>query len=353
MELTAKIQIYVSEAQKALLLDSMRAYSDACNFVSHYVYTTKDLSSVQKHTYCDIRNKYHLPSQMACNVIHTVIGSYKTNKANGVTWKECKYKPQMELSWNRDYSLKDKFSIGTIKGRIKVDYAKKGMGKYLDKRYGAAKVLYKNGKFFLYISVKCDCEEYELSNIVCIDRGIRFLATTYDGQKTIFFSGKDVKKKRAHYKELRRQLQQVGTPSARRRLKAIGQRENRWMRDVNHCISKALTENPKGTLFVLEDLKGIRSVTEKVKVKDRYVTVSWAYYDLEQKLTYKAEMNGQRVIKVDPAYTSQTCPKCGHTEPANRDKRKHSFCCKCCGYRSNDDRIGAMNLYNRVASQQV
>jgi len=42
---------------------------------------------------------------------------------------------------------------------------------------------------------------------------------------------------------------------ARHRLKAIGQRENRWMQDVNHCISKALVENnPKHTLFVLEDL---------------------------------------------------------------------------------------------------
>ena len=43
--------------------------------------------------------------------------------------------------------------------------------------------------------------------------------------------------------------------------------------------------------------------------------------------------------------TSQNCPKCGHTEKANRDKRRHLFCCKNCGYKSNDDRIGAMNLY--------
>ena len=46
MELTktAKLQIYASEEEKALLLDSMRAYSDACNYISNYIYTTKDLS---------------------------------------------------------------------------------------------------------------------------------------------------------------------------------------------------------------------------------------------------------------------------------------------------------------------
>ena len=79
--------------------------------------------------------------------------------------------------------------------------------------------------------------------------------------------------------------------------------------------------------------------------KNRYVSVSWSFYDLEQKLKYKAALNESSVITVDPRYTSQTCPVCGHTEKSNRDKKKHIFCCKSCGYTSNDDRIGAMNLY--------
>ena len=136
------------------------------------------------------------------------------------------------------------------------------------------------------------------------------------------------------------------TPSSRRRLKAIGQRENRWMQDINHQVSKALVENnPKHTLFVLEDLSGIRNAAERVKTKDRYVSVSWSFYDLEQKLIYKAKQNQSSVIKVDPHYTSQCCPCCGHVEKSNRNKKIHLFTCKRCGYKSNDDRIGAMNLY--------
>ena len=360
MELTktAKLQIYASEEEKALLLDSMRAYSDACNYVSNYIYTTKDLSqvSVQKHTYEKCRSEYGLPSQMACNVVRTVIGSYKTNKTNGNGWGECKYDaPQMTLSWNRDYSLTtDKFSVGTLRGRIKVDYAKSNMEQYFDKsiyHFGTAKVVYKHGKFFLHISVSYEVEESNMSdicNVVGIDRGINFVVATYDSKhKSGFVSGRAIKQKRAHYSKLRKELQKRQTPSARRRLKAIGQRENRWMQDVNHCISKALVEsNPKHTLFVLEDLTGIRNATERVKTKDRYVSVSWSFYDLEQKLIYKAKQNQSTVIKVDPRYTSQCCPVCGHIEKSNRNKKIHLFTCKNCGYSSNDDRIGAMNLYH-------
>ena len=160
------------------------------------------------------------------------------------------------------------------------------------------------------------------------------------------FSGKSIKSKRAQFARTRKELQQRQTPSARRRLKALGHRENGWMRDVNHRVSKALVgSNPQGTLFVLEDLTGIRGATERVRTKDRYVTVSWSYYDLEQKLVYKASLAGQKVVRVSPEYTSQRCPVCGAIDKHSRDKSNHVYKCSHCGYQSDDDRIGAMNLY--------
>ena len=105
------------------------------------------------------------------------------------------------------------------------------------------------------------------------------------------------------------------------------------MTDVNHRISKALVNRyDPNTLFVVEDLTGIRTVTETVRVKNRYETVSWSFYQLRKMIEYKAALRGAKVIAVDPRYTSQTCPKCEHTNKANRDKKKHHFCCKACGY---------------------
>ena len=120
------------------------------------------------------------------------------------------------------------------------------------------------------------------------------------------------------------------------------------MSDVNHQVSKALVESyPAKTLFAIEDLTGIRGATEKVKRKDRYELVSWSFFDLRKKLEYKAWQYGSKVKAFAPHYTSQTCPVCGHTEKANRNKKLHIFVCRNCNYYSNDDRIGAMNLYRK------
>ncbi len=357
MTVTAKIQISVNADSKVLLDETMSVYSDACNYVSDYVFRTHDLKqfSLNKILYSTLREKFGLKSQMAQSVFKTVIARYKTILENQKEWIKPSFKkPQYDLVWNRDYSLTQNcFSVNTLNGRVKLPYFAEGMSKYFDHtiyRFGTAKLVNKNGKYFLHIPVTCDIEESNISdicNVVGIDRGINFVVATYDSKhKSGFVSGKTIKQKRAHYSKLRKELQMRRTPSARRKLRAIGQRENRWMQDVNHQISKALVENnPEHTLFVLENLSGVRSATERVRTKDRYVSVSWSFYDLEQKLIYKAKQNQSTVIKVDPRYTSQCCPVCGHVEKANRNKKIHLFTCKNCGYKSNDDRIGAMNLY--------
>ncbi len=357
--ITAKIQIIVDDSQKHLLFDVMKAYTDACNYVSEYIFNTHDLnqSSINKSLYLNLRDQFKLRSQMAQSVIKTVLARYGTIVTNQNAWIKPEFKKQSyELVWNRDYSLVgDKFSVNTLSGRIKLSYYSNAMQKYFDKsiyKFGTAKLVYKHKKFFLHVPVTCDlneCQLSDISNVVGVDLGVNFVVTSYDSKhKTTFYSGKQIKQKHSYYKELRKQLQQVKTPSSRRRLKAIGQRENRWINDVNHCISKSLVaNNPEHTLFVLEDLTGVRNATEKVRKKNRYVMVSWSFYDLRQKITYKSLKYNSLTVAVNPKYTSQCCPICGHTEKSNRNKVMHLFACKNCGYKSNDDRIGAMNLYRK------
>jgi len=357
--LTAKIQIYPTDDMLLLFTETMKAYRSACNYVSRHVFATHCLKqpAIQKATYSDLRSIYQLRSQMAISVVRTVIGKYKTILENQKEWIELVFKkPQLDLVYNRDYSLTRDglFSVNTLQGRVKLSFATKGMEQYFDGswNFGTAKLVHKHQKWFLHIPFTRtipDSDPSTIGNVVGTDLGMNFLTASYGSDhQTRFMSGRFIKQKRAHYKAVRKSLQQCQTPSARRRLKAIDQRENRWIQDVNHCVSKALvSSHGPDTLHVLEDLTGIRSCTEKVKLKDRYYSVSWAFFDLRKKIEYKAAKAGAMVIAVAPAYTSQTCPMCGHTEASNRDKKNHVFKCKTCGYQSNDDRIAAMNLYRK------
>ena len=74
---------------------------------------------------------------------------------------------------------------------------------------------------------------------------------------------------------------------------------------TNHKYSKYVIDmairHDCGTIQ-MEDLTGIS--------KDNLFLKNWSYYDLQQKIKYKAEEKGIGVVLVDPRYTSQRCNKC-------------------------------------------
>ena len=376
---TVKVKLFPNKEQERLLSDTMVQYLKACNFVSEKVCQLREhnYKEVQKVIYHNELKQFGLKSNVRISVLRTVDSKYKqkedrikkkknlteTQRRDLLYNKPVVFKvPECDLVRSDDYSLiKDVFSIYAYtpgqksgsRNRIKMSYEHKYVDSFLcDTKYklGTAKLKQIGQNFYLLVPITKKVEPFKketTQNIVGIDRGIRFLATSYDSEgKTTFFNGGKIIAHRVHFKNKRAELQRKGTPYARRRLKSMGHRENRWMRDVNHCVSKALVEKyPEKTLFVIEDLTNVRKSTQRVKKERKYTQVSWSYYDLEAKLKYKALLKGSFVINVHANYTSQRCPVCGHIQDTNRDKEKHCFCCRECGYRSNDDRIGAMNLF--------
>ena len=269
-------------------------------------------------------------------------------------------RPQADLVRNRDYSFVDNgnaISINTLEKRVRVTFdIPECFDRYFDGSwsFGTAKLVSLKGEWYLHIPMTREVADPDAgtrpSHVVGIDRGLRFIANTYDESgKSYFLSGRDILRKRDRFAEVRAQLQAKGTRSAKRKLKTISERENRWMADVNHQISKALVDMyGNGTLFVLEDLTGVsfdeNNLSSRTK-HQRHQQRSWDFYQLEQFLTYKAQRSGSMVLKVPADYTSQRCPKCGRIHKENRHHDTHEYICDSCGYSSNDDRIGAMNLY--------
>ncbi|WP_324177516.1 transposase [Ligilactobacillus salivarius] len=359
---------------------TMEQYRLACNYVSEYLFNNNfplNKNEVQKVIYNTIREKFNLKSQMTISCIRSVIARYKTGKTQmarrpykyqdqntgewyrevrDLTWlhKPISFnRPQVDLQRNRDWSYlsSGQLSINTLDGRVKVDPICRGFNQYLDGtwKFGLAKLLKSSGKWYLHISATKEVTDFDkqaVKHVVGIDRGLRFLVTSYDEQgKTAFFDGQAIMRKRAKYQKLRAILQAKRTKSAKRRLKKLSGRENRWISDVNHCLSKTLVQKyGANTLFVLENLNGVSFERTDLPKALRNQNKSWAFYQLEQFLTYKAHLNNSEVVEVSAKYTSQRCPKCGVIKKDNRNHEKHEYHCNNCGYRSNDDRIGAMNI---------
>jgi IS605 OrfB family transposase len=179
--------------------------------------------------------------------------------------------------------------------------------------------------------------DYSGGKVLGIDQGLYHIASTSDGQ---FFSGSNIRANQRRYLYNRRQLQQKGTRSAKRRLRAMSGREKRFMRDCNHCISKKLAEIEGVKTYALEDLSGIKNQRRNKKI-NKWIS-SWGFNQLEQFLVYKSEAKGKKVGYVDARYTSQKCSRCKQRHSTNRHKSK--FHCKTCGFKTHADINAATNI---------
>ena len=145
-------------------------------------------------------------------------------------------------SWITDKACLSTHSVKEQNAPLKASHFRK----YLDGSWtlGTAKLVELKGRWYLHIPVTKSVEVFQRENVrhvVGVDRGLRFLTVSYDEQgKTEFISGRKIAAKRHKFLKVRQQLQSKGTKSAKRRLKALSGRENRWMSDVNHRISKTL-----------------------------------------------------------------------------------------------------------------
>jgi putative transposase len=108
--------------------------------------------------------------------------------------------------------------------------------------------------------------------------------------------------------------------------------------DFGHKLSRTLVN--QYSLIAVEDLnvKGLAKGMLAKSVSD----AGWSNFI--RMLEYKAVEAGSQVIKVDPRYTSQTCPGCGKIQKKTLAERLHE--CSC-GYQEQRDIAAAKIILSR------
>ena len=86
-------------------------------------------------------------------------------------------------------------------------------------------------------------------------------------------------------------------------------------------------------------------VVYKVEKQEDTRSYNITCYDkmLYSMVEYKADRVGIKVRHINPAYTSQTCSKCGHIDKENRQTQEKFKCTKC-GLELNADHNASINI---------
>ncbi|MFZ5689470.1 MAG: RNA-guided endonuclease InsQ/TnpB family protein [Bacillota bacterium] len=176
------------------------------------------------------------------------------------------------------------------------------------------------------------------SGVLGVDFGIVKLAVL---SNNVFFDGRQIRWRKERWAERRKALQRAGRLS---RVRREAGHERRWMRYINHCLSKRIVQiaKAKSAAIALENLLGIRERAKGTKKFNRIMS-GWNFRELASFIEYKAALAGVPVIYVDPKETSKICLKCGNDSRYNR-KAHAWFKCIRCGYQSDADRVGALNI---------
>ena len=165
--------------------------------------------------------------------------------------------------------------------------------------------------------------------VLGIDIGVNKLVSDSDGNHY----GTDFKSVRD---KIRRRK-----PRSKARYQAFKERDN--------LINRSLNQLPWTDLMVVgvERLHDMKRGKRKGRGKTfRKAIAPWTYRQVLTRIEHKAQENRVRLVEVDPANTSRTCPTCSAARKENR--RGEHFKCLSCGYMADADTVGALNVLART-----
>lgn len=216
-------------------------------------------------------------------------------------------------------------------------------------KLGKSSLFNKNSKYYFAVTVSIDVTSTLYNNTMGIDIGLNQLAVAsiQDANgievNRQFHNGKQAGFIRKKHRATRRMLGKAKKPKL---IKALKDKESRYVTDLNHKISRQLINlavQERVSTIVMEELKNIRKTAFSSKKADMNLN-SWAFFELQQFIKYKANLVGIEVVYINPKHTSQTCSVCGEINKSNRKRNEYS--CSC-GNKVHADLNAARNICNK------
>lgn len=189
----------------------------------------------------------------------------------------------------------------------------------------------------------------EIKDYVGIDIGLKYLIFSSDGEfieqnPKILKELKQVSIHNANYQRLRQHLKdKYGRELSNKKFLLRNQKLADMVKCDNRYKIKQFLKGRENDLIIMEDLRiGYSNLSNKTNRLMRVLNIQRIVEDVER---YCKEF-GIKLVKVNPMYTSQTCPVCGCISKENR-KTQSKFKCIKCGHEDNADHNASINIRER------
>jgi IS605 OrfB family transposase len=351
------------------LLATLETFREVCQELSPICYNDGvPLRPITLQRMCYHTMKGRLNAQMTITAMRRVAGAYASAKRNKRPAEQpfiFKRNAAIFLVGKRgrdaDFRADGSLSIWTVAGRKRLAYQ---VPEAFKDRFAEAveidslTVIERNGQLLGRVCLTLEVVEPIGIHPVGIDLNETnaLVANDADG-RTLFVSGRDVKIRNKRSSQTRKRLQRKlathkaehrDTRSVRRLLKRLGRKRSNRTRTFAQTAAKQLIMwvAPQSVL-VFEQLHVLQPNKEKIRGTALRRRLSlWQHRLIRHYAECRAEERGMTVAEVNPAYTSQTCSRCGLLGQRTR----HRFSCASCGFTAHADVNAAVNIRQRYVA---
>jgi len=342
------------------LVELLKRYRDGLNMAIRWaVEWTKangrlpTLSEIYRAVYEPLK-AMGLPAKVAQDCYRealAVVKSYSTNGARGRT----PMVKSLHMWLRRDAcSVRDGYLHITGGYKAKIIGVEK---RYREGKRREAKLVYRNGDMYLYISVEIPRPTpIEPKGVIAVDVYERYV---YYGNSQWVRKVETPAERAVRLRELAEELEKKYsapryTPWNKRggvlhRIRRLHKKARDVVEDWAKKTAKRIVEEARERQYAvaIEDLKGLVKAIRELPKEHRTKMMLLAYCRLLWWIEWQAMKRGVMVIEVDPRGTSTTCPKCGAKMAEVWHRRVK---CTVCGFEAGRDVVAILNIEKRARS---
>ena len=355
----------LTEIKRAKLRETYISFLEMAGACFALVKAGKVKSGIELHrlTYYKNRRQFDVAAQLVCEARRYAWGVRKTaDQINRVVVRFDKRLFSLKATRHGNPALSVRVNSERIGLPVAQDGAWRRLQAHLGDGWEISSVIMKSNLTFLAVLRKDEPPKRESPNVLGVDINAGSIAATIlSAEGKILrqlYLGQDLARMQAKFEKQRAKLQAHRDTRSRskagKKLKRLSQRQRNYTRTRCWQLAGELVELAKrfDARIAIQRLKHLRKRRGEWGKRSRKRVNRIPYGFLRFAIEHKAVQEGVIVEAVSAQYTSQTCPRCGLVDKANR-RNAHYFRCIRCGFEANADRVASLNICRRAGTAQI